>query len=194
VKTWRYPYEENDFKITKPKQFKKKAAHSPYVFVICVLDVIRPEDVKIMRNDDALLMYTLPEEFKDFEDVFNMIKVGILPDHNRFEHAIKTTGDPPFRPLYNLSRNELGVLKDYLESALAKRWIRPSKSSAGALVLFVPKKGGGLRLCVNYRGLNNLTKKNRYPLPLISETLDRLVDAQVFTKIDLKDAYYQVRI
>jgi hypothetical protein len=77
--------------------------------------------VKAVHNDDAPLMYILLEEFKDFKDIFNMIKMGILPDHNRFEHAIKTTGDPSFRSLYNLSRNELGVLKDYLESALAKR-------------------------------------------------------------------------
>jgi len=61
-------------------------------------------------------------------------------------------------------------------------------------VLFVPKKDGGLRLYVDYQGLNNLTKKNRYPLPLISETLDRLIRAKVFTKIDLKDAYYRLRI
>ena len=61
-------------------------------------------------------------------------------------------------------------------------------------MLFVPKKDGGLRLYVDYQGLNNLTKKNRYPLPLISETLDRLIRAKVFTKIDLKDAYYRLRI
>jgi hypothetical protein len=194
TKTWRYPYEENDFEITKPKQFKKKAAYSPYVFAVYILDVIWPEDVKTMCNDSALLTYTLLEEFKDFKDVFDMTKTGILSDHNRFKHAIKTTSDPSFRPLYNLSRSELGVLKDYLENALVKRWIRPLKSSADAPVLFVLKKEEGLRLCVNYRGLNNLMKKNHYPLLLISETLDRLIDAQVFTKINLKDAYYQVRI
>jgi hypothetical protein len=180
--------------VIKPKQFKKKAAHSPYVFAVCVLDVIRPEDVKAVRNDDTSLTYILLEEFEDFKDVFNMIKTSILLDHNRFEHAIKTTGDPSFRSLYNLSRNELGVLKDYLENALAKRWIRSLKSSVSALILFMLKKEGGLRLYVNYKSLNNLIKKNHYPLPLINETLDRLINAQVFTKIDLKDAYYQVRI
>jgi hypothetical protein len=77
--------------------------------------------VKIVHNDDILLIYTLLEEFEDFEDVFNIIKTGILLDHNRFEHAIKIMSDPSFRSLYNLSRNELGVLKDYLKNALAKR-------------------------------------------------------------------------
>jgi hypothetical protein len=66
-------------------------------------------------------MYILLEEFKDFKDVFNIIKVGILLDHNRFEHIIKTIGDPSFRSLYNLLRNELGMLKDYLKNALVKR-------------------------------------------------------------------------
>jgi Leucine-rich repeat (LRR) protein len=64
----------------------------------------------------------------------------------------------------------------------------------GVLVLFVPKKEEGLRLYIDYKSLNNLIKKNHYFLPLISETLNHLVDAQVFTKIDLKDAYYQMRI
>jgi hypothetical protein len=76
--------------------------------------------VKTVHNDDAPLTYILLKEFEDFKDVFNMTKVGILPDHNRFEHAIKTMGDPPFKSLYNLSRNELGVLKDYLKNALVK--------------------------------------------------------------------------
>jgi hypothetical protein len=74
-----------------------------------------------MRNDDILLIYTLLEEFKDFKDVFNIIKVGILLDHNRFKHIIKIIDNPSFRPLYNLSRNELEVLKNYLKNALAKR-------------------------------------------------------------------------
>ena len=60
--------------------------------------------------------------------------------------------------------------------------------------MFIPKKGGGLRLCVDYRRLNRITIKNRTPLPLISETIDRLQRAKVFTKLDLKDAYYRLRI
>jgi hypothetical protein len=74
-----------------------------------------------MRNDGASLMYILLKEFKDFKDVFNMTKASILLDHNRFEHVIKTIDDPSFRSLYNLLRNELEMLKDYLESALIKR-------------------------------------------------------------------------
>ena len=82
------------------------------------------------------------------------------------------TSEPPYRPIYNLSEKELKVLREYLRDALAKGWIRESSSPAGVPILFAPKKDGELRLCVDYRGLNKITKKNRYPLPLIGEILD----------------------
>jgi hypothetical protein len=75
-----------------------------------------------------------------------------------------------------------------------KGWIRPSTSPAGSLILFVKKLDGSLRVCVDYRGLNELTVKNRYLLPRIDEMMDRLVGAKVFTKIDLCDAYHRIRI
>src|SRR6185437_10404 len=67
-------------------------------------------------------------------------------------------------------------------------------TNAKASILFVSKKDDSLRLCVDYRGLNNITVKNRYPLPLVNELLNRLNGAIVFSKIDLKDAYYRIRI
>ena len=70
--------------------------------------------------------------------------------------------------------------------ALVKGWIRPSESSAGAPILFMLKKDGGLRLYVDYRGLNKITKKNRYPLPLIVEILDRFTSVKIFIKLDIK--------
>ena len=86
------------------------------------------------------------------------------------------------------------MLREYLRDALAKGWIRESSSPAGAPILFAPKKDGELRLCVDYRGLNKITKKNRYPLPLIGEILDRLSKAKVYTKLDLRNAYHRIRI
>ena len=85
-------------------------------------------------------------------------------------------------------------MKAYIEANLVSNFIRPSKSLAGAPILFVRKKNGSLRLCVNYRGLNNPTIKNRYPLPLIGESLDRLNCAKRFTQLDLINAYHQMRI
>jgi hypothetical protein len=77
---------------------------------------------------------------------------------------------------------------------LAKGWIRPSKSSVGALLLCAPKKDGGIRVCVDYRGLNAIFLKNRYPLPLIDEIITRLSGAKFFTQLDLRDAYHRIRI
>jgi hypothetical protein len=101
---------------------------------------------------------------------------------------------PPWGPIYALPARELEILREYLDNALRKGWIQPPQSNAGAPILFVPKKGGTLRLCVDYRSLNRITKKDRTPLPLIGEILDRLSSAKLMTKIDLKDAYYRIRI
>ena len=85
-------------------------------------------------------------------------------------------------------------MREYIQQALDKGWIRPSTSPAGAPILFVPKKDGGLRLCVDYRGLNAVTLKNRYPIPLVNEIMDRLSGATIFTQLDLRDAYHRIRI
>ena len=86
-----------------------------------------------------------------------------------------------------MSHKELLVLKEYIEENLAKGFIRHSSPPAGAPVLFVKKADGSLRFCVDYRGLNEMTIKNQYPLPLIQETLARLQKARWYTKLDLRD-------
>jgi len=77
---------------------------------------------------------------------------------------------------------------------LAKGHIRPSKSPYGAPILFIKKKDGSMRMCIDYRALNKITVKNQYPLPRINEILDRLLHAKIFTKLDLRTRYHQVRI
>ena len=89
---------------------------------------------------------------------------------------------------------ELETLKAYIETNLAYRFIRLSKSPDRAPILFNRKSDGSFRLCVNYRDFNNLTIKNRYPLPLIRKLLDRLERARRFTQLDLTSAYHQMRI
>jgi hypothetical protein len=101
---------------------------------------------------------------------------------------------PPWGPIYPLSTPELEALRSYLDENLAKGYIRPSKSPAAAPIFFVKKKSGELRPVVDYRGLNKITVKNRYPLPLINEMLTRFTKAKYFTKIDLRGAYNLVRI
>ncbi|KAJ2891394.1 hypothetical protein MKZ38_000508 [Zalerion maritima] len=92
------------------------------------------------------------------------------------------------------SRDFEAALEEYLEENLRNGYIRPSTSPAGYPILFVPKKNGRLRLCVDYRQLNDITIKNRYPLPLISDLRDKLHGAQIFTTLDLKGAYNLIRI
>lgn len=135
----------------------------------------------------------VPLKLTDYVDVFSTKNAGLLPHHKETDHAINIEDKaPPYRPLYNLSVGELTELRRYLHDELVKGRIRHLTSPIGAPILFVPKKDGGLRLYVNYRGLNKVTVKNRHPLPLILETLDRLRRAKRFTKLDLKDIYYRI--
>ena len=103
--------------------------------------------------------------------------------------------EPLWGPIYAMSEKELRVLREYLDTMLACSKIRSSKSPAGAPILFVLKKeGSGLRLCVDYRGLNKVTIFNRYPLPLMNELHDRVGGSTLFTKLDLKSGYNLIRI
>ena len=138
----------------------------------------------------------LPTKYLDFEDIFNKAKASSLPDHRPYDCPIdlQPGKEPPWGPIYNLSPSELKALREYIDEHLANGFIRHSKSPAGAPIFFVKKKDGSLRLVVDYRGLNKITVRNRYALPLISSLLERLSGAKVFTKLDLRGAYNLVRI
>jgi hypothetical protein len=138
----------------------------------------------------------LPSEYVSFQDVFEEKNADILPEHRPYDMSIdlKPGTVVPFGPIYNLSQPELEELRKYIDDNLKKGFIRPSKSPGGAPILFVKKKDGSLRLCVDYRGLNALTVKNRYPLPLISEIISSVKGKKHFSRIDLKGAYNLVRI
>jgi hypothetical protein len=112
------------------------------------------------------------------------------------EHAInlKPNTVPPFQPLRNLLASKLEALWQYLATAEANGWIRRSVSEAGTPIVFAQKKDRSIRLYIDYCGLNDLTIKDRTPLPLIAKTLNRLSDTQVFSALDLKDAYYRILI
>jgi len=86
------------------------------------------------------------------------------------------------------------ALSEYLEINEKRGWLQASTSSARAPIHFVKKKDGGLRLCVDYRQLNEITIKDRTPLPLIGESLDQLSSTTIYTKLDIEDAYYNLRI
>lgn len=111
------------------------------------------------------------------------------PTRGHLDHAINLRHEngksvqPPWGPLYSMSREELLVLRKTLTELLGKGWIRPSSSPAASPVLFARKPNGGLRFCVDYRGLNAITLPDRYPLPLFKETLRQLSKARWFTKL-----------
>jgi hypothetical protein len=138
----------------------------------------------------------LPPQYKEFEKLAEEDIDHMLPKHKPWDHEIKLEPGkhPGFQPIRPLSEKELAVLRDYLEENLKKGYIRPSKSPAGYPILFAPKKDGKLRLCVDYRQLNDITIKNRYPLPVISELQMRIKGAKVFTKIDIREAYHRIRM
>ena len=138
----------------------------------------------------------LPEPIKDLMEAFSEILSDSLNTHDQVEHPIDLVEGklPKSGPIYNMSQDELATIREYIESAQQKQWIRPSTAQCGAPVLFVKKKDGSLRLCVDYRGLNEVTIKNNYPLPLLSETLERFAHAKHFTKIDIRNAYHRIRI
>ena len=160
-------------------------------------------DLEIYPNREtqiALLLtkeVKIPDKYLDFADVFSEEKALVLPERTELnEHAIDLEDgkQPPYGPIYSLGPVELETLKTYIETHLKTGFIRPSKSPAGALIFFDKKPDGSLHLCVDYWGLNNLTIKNQYPLPLIGESLDRLGRAKRFTQLDLTSAYHRMRI
>ena len=138
----------------------------------------------------------IPHEYHDFLHLFGEKLAAKLPDHRKFDHTIEILPgkEVPFRPIYPLSEPQKEVLREYLDRMIGQGKIVSSKSPAGAPILFVPKKNGKLRLCVDYRGLNNVTVKNKYPLPLMDPLREQVKGATIFTKFDLRDGYYLIRI
>ncbi|GJW34232.1 hypothetical protein Tco_0054264 [Tanacetum coccineum] len=101
---------------------------------------------------------------------------------------------PVARAPYRLAPSEMQELSDQLQELSDRGFIRPSTSPWGAPVLFVKKKDGSFRMCIDYRELNKLTVKNRYPLPRIDDLFDQLQGSSVYSKIDLRSGYHQLRV
>jgi len=143
----------------------------------------------------------LPKEYAEYWDAFAHDKEDIPPLRGAMDCAIDLTKDSngneaiaPWGPLYSMSREELLVLRKTLTELLSKGFIKVSHSAAAAPVLFAKKPGGGLRFCVDYRSLNAITVKDRYPLPLIQETLRQVGQAKWYTKLDVRAAFHRLRV
>ena len=132
---------------------------------------------------------------REFSDVFPDDLPGLPPKREIDFHIDLVPGSSPIsKAPYRMAPLELAELKTQLEELQDKGFIRPSVSPWGAPVLFVKKKDGSLRLCIDYRELNKITIKNKYPLPRIDDLFDQLKGAGVFSKIDLRSGYHQLRI
>ncbi|KAJ9523734.1 hypothetical protein QJQ45_020170 [Haematococcus lacustris] len=133
---------------------------------------------------------------KDFALVFPEDLPAGLPPERAVDHRIDLEPNkrPPVRSTYAMSTCELAELKKQITEMQEKGFIRPSTSPYASGVLFVRKKDGTFRMCIDYRPLNRITIKNKYPLPRVDNLLDRLHGATIFSKIDLRQGYHQIRI
>ncbi|GJP74531.1 hypothetical protein CLOP_g5095 [Closterium sp. NIES-67] len=138
----------------------------------------------------------IKELLKEFEDILPDDLPGELSPYRTHQHEIveEPGSKPTFRAPYRFSPTELADMKKQIEYLLAKGLIRPSTSPYGAPVLFTPKPDGSLRMCIDYRALNKQTIKNKYPIPRIDDLLDQLRGATVFSKLDLRSRYWQIRM
>ncbi|SAM85274.1 uncharacterized protein UBRO_20889 [Ustilago bromivora] len=144
-----------------------------------------------VEPDKPVTLQDIPEPYQHLQEVFNEVEADKLLPHTEHDLRLELSkgSKPPQGPLYLKGPKEMAKLCKYLDENLAKGFIQPSRSLARSPVLFVPKKDGGLRLCIDYQGLNEITIKNRAPLPLIEEQLFLLCKARIYSKLDLKAAY-----
>ena len=180
------------------RRARKQPDSGTEVFAASLKDIEKALAVK-KRSDPYV---KLPEHYHGHLSLFDMKLADQLPPHRPgIDHKIELEKDEngqektvPWGPLYNMSREELLLLRKILTEYLDKNFIRASSSPAAAPILFAKKPGGGLRFCVDYRALNAITRKDRYPLPLIRETLRSISHAKWLTKLDVTAAFHKIRI
>jgi len=154
--------------------------------------------IKNQKNsEDQDVRDTVPQEYHHLLDVFENGEKTTVPPHQPgialgIDLGEAKTG--PIKKIYALSYDPLEELHRYIKQNEKRGWIRKVKSGRALPIMLVKKKNGKLRLCADYRALNEVTKKNQHQLPLISEALERLGGAKYFTTLDIKDAYHNIRI
>ena len=152
------------------------------------------------EEEEELITRKLPACYSEYRDVFSKSASDTLPPHRSCDHKIELeentspTGSVGHSPLYKLSAEELDAARKYITENLNKGFIVPSNAPFASPILMARKPGGGLRFCVDYRKLNAITKKDRYPLPLIDELMGRLTKARIFTKLDIRQGFHRIRL
>ena len=193
--TWRTYTTEKALPITRQveiinqKKFAKPALdENVEIFVVYVSSLGLKMSILPVKKAQLVLLLTkkvtVPAEYLDFADVFLEKSTKVFLEGTKVnEHAIELEKgkQPSYRSIYSLGPVELKTLKTYIETSLANGFIWVLKSLASTSILFVRKPNSSFCLCINYQGLNNLTIKNQYPLPLIGKFLDWLGQAKQFT-------------
>ena len=171
--------------------------HETYVVYIASLNIhpFRKPQISGLIAEEAPTK--ISAEYSDLMDIFSPDLATELLEHteiNTYTIDLEEGKQSSYGPIYSLGPVELETLKIYIKTNLANGFIRPSKSPAGTPILFDKKPNRSFRLCANYQGLNNIIIKNRYWLPLVGESLNRLSHAKQFTLLDLTSAYHWMRI
>jgi hypothetical protein len=175
----------------------KDKSNTLFTVSIYEIDCIIDEKLQAEYDEsDGRVEQELPTVYAEFADVFSKKASDQLPPHRLYDHKIQLEADNTlgYSPLYNQSVEELLAVKKYLNENLKKGFIVNSQAPFASPTLFVKKANGSLRFCVDFRKLNALTRKDRYPLPLIDETFARLSKARKFTKLDIRQAFHRIRM
>jgi len=159
---------------------------------LCSLD-IQANSAKLAEASD---LSNIPSKYHEFTDVFSKTKAEVFAPYHPYNLKINLEegAQPPVSPIYSLLASEQKALKEFIEENLNMSFIQPTSSPHGIPILFVKKKDGSLCLCVDFCGLNCISKKNYYLLLLISNLLNSPCKAWVYSKINLRYAYHLVRI
>ncbi|MBW0491188.1 hypothetical protein O181_030903 [Austropuccinia psidii MF-1] len=140
-------------------------------------------------------MKVFPSYYHQYLDILSKVKAEKLPPHRACDHHIDLEGSlPPVGVIYSLSNQELGTLRASISENIDKAFLQSSSSSRGAPVLFVEKKDCGLCFCVDYRNLNAVPRKNKYPVPPMKQLLNVFDSSSILPKIELHGAYNLLRI
>ena len=176
-------------------QLKRAVRQADRTFMVMVSAVSGDTGLPQVATETDVAVPGLQGVLDEYKDVFSPMPEG-LPPARGVGHTIPLEPGtiPPFKAMFRLSPKEKLEVEKQVSELLAKGWIEPSISPYGAPILFVQKKDGTLRMCIDYRALNKQTVKNRYPLPRIDDLLDQLHGSCVFTSLDLQSGYHQIRI
>ena len=201
--SWRYNFDSSSFKLNFVKKFSKVLINDTSLYAIMttfitLLHEKQSVHVNAIREKIDLIIdetFAIFQKFVKFQNQFFKKLIKNLTIHKNCDHANDIKNNEFFYNfLYNLLNMKLIALREYLNNVLTKNWIRHFVNSVEISVMFVFKKNENLRLCVDYKSLNKITKKNRHSLFLITQILNQLSDSAYFIKLNFKNVYHRIRI